>query len=117
MNQSCSLGTLLHGTVWRKSTNTQDKPGHLWVSAGCELSSSHQTSGSCADVIHKPTSEKEDRKEILPREQCSQPTTGSHKARWDKSFCLSLGSISSLEFPPQDKHTEIARVTGDAPGT
>ena len=93
VNQSCSLGTLLHGTVWRKSTNTQDKPGHLWVSAGCELSSSHQTSGSCADVIHKPTSEKEDRKEILPREQCSQPTTGSHKARWDKSLCLLALSV------------------------
>ena len=106
MNQSCSWGTLLYGTDWRKRTDTQDKAGHLWVSAGCELSSSHQISGSGTDVIHKPPSEKEWEKEILPREQCNQLTRGSHRARWDKRFCLSPGSISSLEFPPLRTSTQ-----------
>ena len=106
MNQSCSLGTLLYGTGWRKRTDTQDKVGHFWVLADCELSSSHQISGSGADVIHKPSSEKEWEKEILPREQCSQLTRGSHRARLDKSFCLSPGSVTSLELPPLRTSTQ-----------
>ena len=48
------IGTLLYGSGWRKRTETQDKAGHLWVPADCELSFSHQASQSGADVIHKP---------------------------------------------------------------
>ena len=48
------LGTLLYESGWRKRTETQDKAGHLWVPADCELRSSHQASESGADVIHKP---------------------------------------------------------------
>ena len=39
-------------------TETQDKAGHLWVPADCELNFSHQASESGADVIHKPPLEK-----------------------------------------------------------
>ena len=48
------VGTLLYESGWRKRTETQDKAGHLWVPADCELSSSHQASQSGVDVIHKP---------------------------------------------------------------
>ena len=48
------VGTLLYESGWSKRTETQDKAGHLWVPADCELSSSHQASQSGADVIHKP---------------------------------------------------------------
>ena len=40
-------------------TETQDKAGHLWVPADCELSFIHQASESGADVIHKPPLKKE----------------------------------------------------------
>ena len=53
------IGTLLYESGWRKRTETQDKAGHLWVPADCELSSSHQASESGADVIHKPPLKKE----------------------------------------------------------
>ena len=53
------VGTLLYESGWRKRTETQDKAGHLWVPADCELSSSHQASQSGADVIHKPPLKKE----------------------------------------------------------
>ena len=55
----CFLDTLLYESGWRKRTETQDKAGHLWVPADCELSSSHQASESGADVIHKPSLKKE----------------------------------------------------------
>ena len=48
------IETLLYESGWRKRTETQDKAGHLWVPADCELSFSHQASQSGADVIHKP---------------------------------------------------------------
>jgi len=51
--------TLLYETGWRKRTETQDKAGHLWVPADCELSSIHQASQSGADVNHKPPLKKE----------------------------------------------------------
>ena len=35
-------GTLLDESGWSKRTETQDKAGHLWVPADCELSSIHQ---------------------------------------------------------------------------
>ena len=53
------LGTLLYKSGWRKRTETQDKAGHLWVSADCELSSSQQASESHSGVIHKPSLKKE----------------------------------------------------------
>ena len=51
--------TLLYESGWRKRTETQDKAGHLWVPADCELSFIHQASESGADVIHKPPLKKE----------------------------------------------------------
>ena len=48
------IGTLLYESGWRKKTETQDKAVHLWVTADCELSFSHQPLQSGADVIHKP---------------------------------------------------------------
>ena len=62
------IGTLLYESGWRKRTETQDKAGHLWVPADCDLSSSHQASESGAVVIHKPPLKKQKRKEILGRE-------------------------------------------------
>ena len=59
---------LLYESGWRKRTETQDKAGHLWVPADCDLSSSHQASESGAVVIHKPPLKKQKRKEILGRE-------------------------------------------------
>ena len=53
------VGTLLYESGWRKRTETQDKAGHLWVPADCELSFIHQASESGADVIHKPPLKKE----------------------------------------------------------
>ena len=53
------FGTSLDESGWSKRTETQDKAGHLWVPADCELSSSHQASESGADVIHKPPLKKE----------------------------------------------------------
>ena len=58
------VGTLLYESGWRKRTETQDKAGHLWVPADCELSSSHQASQSGAEVIHKPPLRKQKRKEF-----------------------------------------------------
>ena len=62
------LGTLFYESGWRKRTETQEKAGHLWVPADCELSSSHQASQSGADVIHKPPLRKQKRKEFSVRE-------------------------------------------------
>ena len=39
-------GTLFYESGWRKKIETQDKAGHLWVPADCELSFSHQPSES-----------------------------------------------------------------------
>ena len=58
----CFLGTLLYESGWRTRTETQDKAGHLWVPADCELSSSLQASQSGAYVIHKPPLKKQKRK-------------------------------------------------------
>ena len=55
----CFSGTLLYESGWRKRTEAQDKAGHLWVPADCELSFSHQISESGAYVIHKPPLKKE----------------------------------------------------------
>ena len=55
----CFFRTLLYESSWRKRTETQNKAGHLWVPADCELSSIHQASKSGADVIHKPPLKKE----------------------------------------------------------
>lgn len=116
MNQSCSWGTLLYGTGWRKRTDTQDKAGHLRVSAGCELSSSHQTSGSGADLIHKPPSEKEQEKDFAQRAVSSADQRITQGKMGQEVLFVSW----LYQFPgvstPEDKHTEIVRVTGDAPG-
>ena len=62
------VGTLFYESGWRKRTETQDKAGHLWVPADCELSSIHQASESSADVIHKSPLRKQKGKEFLGRE-------------------------------------------------
>ena len=62
------VGTLVYESGWRKRTQNQDKAGHLWVPADCELSSRHQASQSGADVIHKLPLRKQKRKEFLDRE-------------------------------------------------
>ena len=93
------VGTLPYESGWRKRTETQDKAGHLWVPADCELSSIHQASKSGADVIHKTPLKKQKRKEFLGREQCGQRAVG---ITWGKmkqeSLLLFLCSISSLAF-------------------
>ena len=63
----CFFRTLLYESSWRKRTETQDKAGHLWVPADCELSSSHLASESGADVIHKPPLKKQKRKVLGQR--------------------------------------------------
>ena len=62
------VGTLFYKSGWRKRTETQEKAGHLWVPADCELSSSHLASPLGADVIHKPPLRKQKRKMFLDRE-------------------------------------------------
>ena len=75
------VGTLLYESGWRKRTETQDKAGHLWVSADCELSSSHQASQSGADVIHKPSLKKQKRKEFWAESSVVKGLWESHRAR------------------------------------
>ena len=55
----CFFGTSLDKSGWSKRTETQDKAGHLWVTADSELTPSHQASQSGAAVIHKPPLNKE----------------------------------------------------------
>ena len=64
----CFFRTLLDESAWRKRTEIQDRAGHLWVPADCELSSIHQASESSADVIHKSPLRKQKGKEFLGRE-------------------------------------------------
>ena len=114
----CVLGTLLYESGWRKKIETQDKAGHLWVPADCELSSSHKASQSGADVIHKPPLRKQKRKEFLGREQCGQRAVG---ITWGKmkqeSLLVSLLSQFFGISTPENKYMEIARGIGGAPGT
>ena len=77
----CFLGTLLYESGWRKRTETQDKAGHLWVPADCELSSSHQASESGADVIHKSSLKKQKRKEFREDSSVVKGPWESHGAR------------------------------------
>ena len=55
----CFSGTLLYESFWRQRTEIQDKDGHLWVPADCELSSSLKALESRADIIYKPPLKKE----------------------------------------------------------
>ena len=114
----CFLDTLLYESCWRKRTETQDKAGHLWAPADCELSSSLQASQSGAYVIHKPPLRKQKRKEFLGREQCGQRAVG---ITWGKmkqeSLLVSLLSQFFGISTPENKYMEIARGIGGAPGT
>ena len=67
-SQLCFFRSLLYESGWRKRTEIQDRAGHLWVPADCELSSSHQAMESGADVIHKLSLKKAQRKEFWGRE-------------------------------------------------
>ena len=114
----CSVGTLLYESGWRKRTETQDKAGHLWVPADCELSSSHQASQSGADVIHKPPLRKQKRKEFLGREQCGQSVM---RITWGKmkqeALFVSLLYQFLVIFTSENKCMEIVRGIVGAPGT
>ena len=104
------VGTLLYESGSRKKIETQDKAGHLWVPADCELSSSHKASQSGADVIHKPPLRKQKRKEFLVREQCGQRAMGITQGKMKQealfvSLLYQLLYISSSE----NKYMEIVR--------
>ena len=75
----CFFRTFLYESGWRKRTETQDKAGHLWVPADCELSSIHQASKSGADVIHKPPLKKQKRKVL------------GQRAVWSKGHGIHMG--------------------------
>ena len=101
---------MLYESGWRKRTETQDKAGHLWVPADCELSSSHQASESGADVIHKPPLRKQKRKGFLGSEQCGQRAMGITRGKIKPealfvSLLYQLLYISSSE----NKYMEIVR--------
>ena len=111
------IGTLLYESGWRKKTETQDKAVHLWVTADCELSFSHQPLQSGADVIHKPHLKTKQRKEFLSREQCGQRAMGITQGKMKQESLL----ISSLYLfldvsTPENKYMEIVKGTGAAPG-
>ena len=114
----CVFRTLFYESGWRKRTETQDKAGHLWVPADCELRSSHKASQSGADVIHKPPLRKQKRKEFLDRQQCGQGAMG---ITWGKMKQESLLVSLLYQFlgvsTPENKYMEIVRVIGVAPGT
>ena len=114
----CFLDTLLYESGWRKRTETQDKAGHLWAPADCELSSSLQASQSGAYVIHKPPLRKQKRKEFLGREQCGQRAVG---ITWGKMKQESLLVSLLYQFvgisTPENKYMKIVRGIGGAPGT
>ena len=107
---------MLYESGWRKRTETQDKAGHLWIPADCQLSSRHQASESGVDVIHKPPLKKQKRKEILSREQCGQRvmgiTWGEMKQEW---LLVSLLYQFLGVSTPEDKYIEIVRGIGGAP--
>ena len=109
---------MLYESGWRKRTETQEKAGHLWVPADCELSSSHQASQSGADVIHKPPLRKQKRKEFLVREQCGQRAMG---ITWDKMEQETLFVSLLYQFlgisTSENKYMKIVRGIGGAPGT
>ena len=114
----CVLGTLLYESGWRKKIETQDKAGHLWVPADCELSSSHKASQSGADVIHKPPLRKQKRKEFLVREQSGQRAMGITRDKMEKetlfvSLLYQFLGISTSE----NKYMKTVRGIGGAPGT
>ena len=112
------VGTLLYEPGWRKRTETQDKAGHLWVPADCELSSIHQASKSGADVIHKTPLKKQKRKEFLGREQCGQSVM---RITWGKmkqeALFVSLLYQFLVIFTSENKCMEIVRGIVGAPGT
>ena len=109
---------MLYESGWRKRTETQEKAGHLWVPADCELSSSHQASQSGADVIHKPPLRKQKRKEFLVREQCGQRAMGITRGKIkQESLLVSLLYQFLGISTPENKYMEIVRVIGVAPGT
>ena len=114
----CFLGTLLYESGWRKRTETQDKTGHLWVPADCELSSSHKASQSGADIIHKPPLRKQKKKEFLGREQCGKRARG---ITWGKMKQESLLVSLLYQFlgisTSENKYMEIVRGIGGSPGT
>ena len=104
------VGTLFYESGWRKRTETQDKAGHLWVSADCELSSSHQASQSGADVIHKPSLKKQKRKEFLGREHCGQGTMGIPWGKMKQESLLVSLLYRFLGIPTsENKYMEIVR--------
>ena len=109
---------MLYESGWRKRTETQDKAGHLWVPADCELSSSHKASQSGADVIHKPPLRKQKRKEFLGREQCGQRAMGitQGKIKQEALFVSLLCQLFGLSTS-ENKHMETVRGIGGAPGT
>ena len=114
----CFLDTLLYESGWRKRTETQDKAGHLWAPADCELSSSLQASQSGAYVIHKPPLRKQKRKEFLGREQCGQRAMGitQGKIKQEALFVSLLCQLFGLSTS-ENKHMETVRGIGGAPGT
>ena len=112
------VGTLLYEPGWRKRTETQDKAGHLWVPADCELSSSHQASQSGAEEIHKPPLRKQKRKEFLGREQCGQRAMGITRGKMkQESLLVSLLYLFLGVSTSENKYMEIVRGIGGAPGT
>ena len=52
-------GTLFYGSSWRQMTDTLVKARHPWIPADCELSPSHQASGSGAGSGLRSPLEKE----------------------------------------------------------
>ena len=114
----CFLGTLLYESGWRKRTETQEKAGHLWVPADCELSSSHQASEPGADVIHKPPLRKQKRKGFLGSEQCGQRAMGitRGKIKPEALFVSLLYQFLGISTS-ENKFMEIVRGIGGAPGT
>ena len=114
----CFFRTFLYESGWRKRTETQDKAGHLWVPADCELSSIHQASKSGADVIHKTPLKKQKRKEFLGREQCGQRAMGITWGKMkEEALFVSLLYQFLVISTPENNYMEIVRSIGGAPGT
>ena len=111
------VGTLLYESGWRKRAETQDKAGHLWVSADCEVSSSHQASQSGADVIHKPSLKKKRGQSFGQKAVWSIAVGITQGKMKQKSLLVSL----PYQFPgistSENKYMEIVRGIGGAPGT
>ena len=93
------IGTLLYESGWRKRTESQDKAGHLWVPADCELSFKPPGFTVRCWCNSQATFEDEIEERVFGQRAMWSKSHGNYiGARWNKSDYLFLHAICSLVF-------------------